>query len=217
MTDTRDNARRYLLGETSPEESEVLERAILRSDEAVETVAEVEEALLEDYLDRRMAPKVRRRFEAHYLASPAHRNRLEVVRRLRRRAAGNRGARRVLPYLALAAVVVIGIVAFLDRGGPVVLSIPAVAQRSDGRTPTLHLDSGSTPVEIRLERLGDLPGARPAFVRDLDGKEIWRGTAVPDGAAYSVAVPAGTLPPGDWILEIGDEPVQRAYFRVVSP
>jgi len=74
--------RRYLLGQSSDDEAAVVERDYLRHEEALEAMITAEDDLIEEFLADRLSHEDRRRFETHYLASPEHRARVEVVRRL---------------------------------------------------------------------------------------------------------------------------------------
>lgn len=97
-------ARRYLLGESSEEESAAVERQYFRSEAAVDALAAAEDELIEDYLGNRLDPRERALFERGYLASPHHRRRVEVIRSL---GSGERAVRsprrRALPWMAAAA------------------------------------------------------------------------------------------------------------------
>lgn len=78
--DTR--ARRYLLGQTSDDESSALESEYFADEGALDRVAGAEDALIDDYLAGVLSSEDRERFERHYLASPEHRERVEAVGRL---------------------------------------------------------------------------------------------------------------------------------------
>lgn len=75
-------ARRYLLGDTSEDDCSAIEREYFGDDAAMNQIAAAEEDLVEDYLAGRLAPDERRRFDRHYLMSPQHRRRVDVIRRL---------------------------------------------------------------------------------------------------------------------------------------
>lgn len=116
-------ARRYLLGEASESEKSALEQHCLEEADALDEVAAAEEELIEDYLENRLNPSARDRFERHYLAAPRHRVRVETVRNLVGLAANSappgwpdtprssmRAARigvRRLPLVAAAALVIV--------------------------------------------------------------------------------------------------------------
>jgi hypothetical protein len=80
-------SRRYLLGEASEEDCSAIEREYFVEEAAIDRIAAVEEDLVEDYIGDRLSPDERRRFERHYLVSPHHQRRLDLIRRLSAKAA----------------------------------------------------------------------------------------------------------------------------------
>lgn len=74
--------RRYLLGQASETDSAAIEQEYFAGEAAVDSVAAQEEALIEDYLSNRLNVEDRQQFETVYLASPAHRHRVAVMRAL---------------------------------------------------------------------------------------------------------------------------------------
>jgi len=127
--------RRYLLGRATDEEASAIEEAYFNDDEAVDRIALAEDEMIEEYLEGALAADDRERFERVYLASPRHRDRVELIRRLmaiasRAAPAGSAGAqpgapppsiassrRAILGALAAAAVVALAVAAFWARGG----------------------------------------------------------------------------------------------------
>ena len=107
--------RRYLLGRSSEDECAGIEREYLRDECSLERMLDVESELIEDYLADRLSGDERVSFDRHYLASPEHRRRLDVVRSLSAAASrsvqSSRQARTVsrswAPMLAVAAALVI--------------------------------------------------------------------------------------------------------------
>ena len=79
-------ARQYLLNATSDEESLAFERHYFEDQRTLEAIAAVEDDLIEEYLDGVLEAGDRARFERVYLVSPAHRNRVDTIRRLRQTA-----------------------------------------------------------------------------------------------------------------------------------
>ena len=80
--------RRYLLGDLDEAGAAALEDRYVADPALLENVRAAEDALIEAFLEGRLPPADRARFEAHYLASPVHRDRVAIARALRRRAAG---------------------------------------------------------------------------------------------------------------------------------
>ena len=74
--------RRYLLGDLPESETNELEAEVLRDDEKFEQMWELENRLVDDYVRDRLTPSDRARFERHYQASPIHRQRVAVARKL---------------------------------------------------------------------------------------------------------------------------------------
>ena len=108
MTDREDALRRYLLGSASEEESTAIERHYFTDSAALDGVSAAEESLIDDYLSERLAPEDRQAFEQHYLASPTHRARVDVARRLQAvtSTASNKVTWRPIQWAAAAALLV---------------------------------------------------------------------------------------------------------------
>jgi len=152
-----DAVRRYLLGAATEEEAAAIEIEYLRREPVLDRVAVIEEELIEDFLAGALPPADRDRFERVYLASAAHRRRVDIIRRLNSASASGAAAApsaragatwRVA--LALAATVVLAVSGFWW--------MRTVAGRRDsvdqrGRPPTSAARPGPQPA-------GD--GARPA-------------------------------------------------------
>lgn len=110
---------RYLLGELADVEAAALEREYFEHPDVFARVTEVETALVDDYVRNRLAPAVRQRFEAHYLADPRRRWRVEFAQTLQAKIDGTtsdvepRPARSwsFWPRLSLAAALAVLIVA----------------------------------------------------------------------------------------------------------
>jgi len=71
---------RYLLGELSEAERERVEEAYLSSRELQEQLLVVEDELVDDYAQDRLAATARAQFESHFLNSPARRERAGFAR-----------------------------------------------------------------------------------------------------------------------------------------
>jgi len=72
--------RRYILGTATEDECAVIERDYFERTDALDHVSEVEDDLIADYLSQRLTSDERDRFERHYLTTPGHRRRVEVMR-----------------------------------------------------------------------------------------------------------------------------------------
>lgn len=214
MSDRDLQARRYLLGNLTDAEMERLEHEYFVTPESLDLIEAAEERLIDEYLDNALSAEDRTRFDAHYLASPEHRERLETVRRLKAVAISGRRSRPIeVRTFALAAVVLIavaGLVWMIERERSTVPTAPAptarvaetppvvprvfamslspVTVRGAGDTPELVIPAGTDVVDLRLE--GETPGQAiatgRAVIRTVSGRDVWRG---------SIAS-AGTLAPG---------------------
>lgn len=85
-------SRRYLLGIASEEERAAIEREYFANGQQLDRIAWAEDELIEDYLDDRLSDDERDQFEREYLASPAHRARVDTIRRLSMRATASSGS-----------------------------------------------------------------------------------------------------------------------------
>jgi hypothetical protein len=115
--------RRYLLGDLDEAAAAALEDRYVADPALLEDVRAAEDALIEAFLDGRLRPAERERFEAHYLASPVHRDRVAIARALRQRAAiapqsSAAGGARLYGWMALAAAMVLASLWIVSSGGP---------------------------------------------------------------------------------------------------
>jgi hypothetical protein len=85
MNVERDNAalRRYVLGRSSADERDRIEREYFDDPEALQLVCAAEDDLIDDYLSNSLVDEERDHFEEYYLAAPQHRTRVGVARALR--------------------------------------------------------------------------------------------------------------------------------------
>ena len=222
--------RQYLLGETSEEEAQAVERAYFAKEETLDEVGAVESDLLEDYLAGRLTGASRARFQTHYLRTAEHRQRLAMARALRAEAQAPQRMRKVLYFfpLAAAAILVLTVLAViwalrlpgtspLPRATVLTLQVPLVAVRGEGDTPTAHLGTG--PGVQALDLLLEQGTATPPYallLRTVEGQEVWRGEAA---AAPTFRIPAVGLAAGDYVAELtsGDGSKQRYSLRVLRP
>jgi hypothetical protein len=72
--------RRYLLGELAEADQAALEQDLLIDSGKFDRVWAVEYELVDHYVRDEMSRASRERFEGHYLASPLHRERVEIAR-----------------------------------------------------------------------------------------------------------------------------------------
>jgi anti-sigma factor RsiW len=70
----------YLLGVLPPEQQEELEERYVSNDDLHTELEAVADGLIHDYLEGRLSREESTRLEAHFLASPKQRQRLEIMR-----------------------------------------------------------------------------------------------------------------------------------------
>ncbi len=75
--------REYLLGACTDEECAAIESEYFEHAPSLHELSEIEDDLIADYLEARLAAEELDRFERHYLASPRHRTRVAITRALR--------------------------------------------------------------------------------------------------------------------------------------
>ena len=113
--------RRYLLGDLDAAGAAALEDRYVADPALLEDVRAAEDALIAAFLEDRLRPADRDRFEAHYLASPVHRDRVAIARALRQRAAGppqtSAAGAGFYGWMAMAAAVVLASLWIVSRGG----------------------------------------------------------------------------------------------------
>src|SRR5215813_3671902 len=76
--------RRYLMGELPATEQVALETEYFGDRELYEQICELENDLIDDYVQGRMAPADREQFERHYLTIPEKHQQVEFARAMRR-------------------------------------------------------------------------------------------------------------------------------------
>ena len=208
-------ARRYLLGDTSEDEAAAVEQGYFRDADALDGIANEEEALIDAYLAGELDTGERARFEQHYLASPVHRRRVDATRMLRQVRSPRSAAASMRRWLAVAAVLCMAIgSAWLLSGRrspaprrdaieptvtqatpePVApalrvlaFSLPLINVRgADGAPPLI------VPAGIDVVRL-DLQGGRVAgpeldvVLQTVAGTDVWRGRAATESLPPGVA------------------------------
>jgi len=82
--DDTERLHRYLLGRLSAAEDDAVEAAYLAGDDAFRRLLAAEEELIDAYVAGALSEADRRRFEEHFLASPARRERVAFARALAR-------------------------------------------------------------------------------------------------------------------------------------
>jgi hypothetical protein len=79
LTITETSLLRYLLGELSETDQASVEEQFIIDSEVHSLLCEVENDLIADYIRGRLEPRERERFERHYMAIPANRQRVQVA------------------------------------------------------------------------------------------------------------------------------------------
>jgi len=139
-----DRLRGYLLGRADDTEASAIEREYFERDASGDRIADVEDALIEEYLEGAMTADDRGAFEQVYLASPRHRARVETIRQLKRVAAGTprtRDAMRGVQPLSAPIAWAIGAVALAAA-----IFLAIVVQRSNTPTEPPRKNAGTAAV-----------------------------------------------------------------------
>src|SRR5262245_13157523 len=163
--------RRYLLGLLDQDAVAALEARYFADSDLADEVREVELDLVDEYVAGEMAPADRARFDAHYLASPVHRNRVDTARALAARLApaapapvvdfqDARARRQATPayygWLALAAALVVASLWTLTRPD----QGPRQAQRQPAPMPAPS--PSPAPAPVAPEPSASVPAPVPA-------------------------------------------------------
>jgi hypothetical protein len=198
--------RRYLLGDLDEAAAAALEDRYVVDPALLEDVRAAEDALIEAFLDGRLRPAERARFEAHYLASPVHRDRVAVARRLRLWTEAPRVSAAggwFYGWMAAAAAVVLVSLWIVSRGGPppqqaVIPPTPPSRPEASAPTPV------PTPAPPLVPAPAPAPSVRTVLALTLSPITTRGGEQAP------LVRPAG---PVDLVLKLEGAPLatDRAY------
>jgi len=197
--------RRYLLGDLDAASAAALEDRYVNDPALLEDVRAAEDALIEAFLEGDLRPAERERFEAHYLASPVHRDRVAIARALRRRAAGpaqsSTAGASFYGWMAMAAALVLASLWIVSRGGS-----PPPQQAAVPETPR---SQPQTPEPAPAPAPAPPPGPAPSAARAILALTLSPITTRGGDQATHVR-PAG---PVDLVLRLEGTPAasDRAY------
>ncbi|HEU4509289.1 MAG TPA: CHAT domain-containing protein [Pyrinomonadaceae bacterium] len=79
-SETQRKIRSYLLGEGDEAEREAIERMILTDEELFEELLAVEDEVIDEYLNQKLSPEVRARFENYFLSTPERVEQVQFAR-----------------------------------------------------------------------------------------------------------------------------------------
>lgn len=195
-------ARRYLLGQASDEESAAVEREYFADERALDQIAAAEDALIEDYLAGALAAGERERFEGQYLASPEHRARVEIVKRLARATSSRWYGSATFLATAAALVLAVGAAVWMAMPGRQVMpappplavaaapenvpaapprvfavSLPAITVRGASESPPVVVPDDFDVLGLQLQASAN-PAANAdarAVIETVAGEEVWQG------------------------------------------
>lgn len=224
--DTR--ARRYLLGQATEEESSLVEREAFGDERALDRIAAAEDVLIEDYVAGMLSADERLRFERHYLASPEHRARVAIIRRLSGSASSPWYGSTTFLAVAAALLLAVGGGLWFAVQRTIPESAPAVAERREAPPPAPRVFAASLPAITVRGASDSLPVVVPhdfhmlglqlqtaahpeakatarAVIETVTGTEVWEGpltvTMAPNGAAVGrVDVPLARLRADDYVV-----------------
>src|SRR5256885_4672984 len=112
MTKKQDVLERYLLGEVTDDERAEIEQGYFADDALFDQLADVENDLVDSYVQDTLQPAERKRFEERFLASSSGIARVEFARALQRKIAARSGRKTIsLRQLAIAASIAIVVIA----------------------------------------------------------------------------------------------------------
>jgi hypothetical protein len=205
--------RRYLLGATSEDENAAVEVGYFKDADALNGIADEEDALIDAYLAGELDENERARFERHYLASPVHRRRVDAVRLLRQVPSSRSSASSMRRWLAVAAVLCAAVGSawlFVGRSSPAqrheaiaptaaqstpapvapaprvfAFSLPLVNVRGSENPPRLIVPPGIDVVRLDLEGSRSLALEQDVVLQTVAGTEVWRGRTA------TASLPAG--------------------------
>ena len=166
--------RRYALGALDDAESLQVEERLVTDPAAYDVLLSIADDLTEDYLDGALSAEDHHRFETHFLAIPEHRDRLDVVRALRAKAAASAPRRLSARTRGLATAAVIAVAVSGAVGSWLARST---------RDPVASTVASTPPAAVAPGPAAPEPAGGPAFP----------GPAAPPtlaGGAGAEAVPA---------------------------
>jgi hypothetical protein len=170
LTEPELRSVQYLLGRTPVEERSQIEERLFTDDAFAEELQATADDLIHAYLAGALTEDDRSRFETHFLASTAHRERLAFIRGLlsavQRVSVSTRPRWHPWAMAAAAALLALGVVLFParnDREEPPRQALsspepPIVASQPHPTTPKPSIP-GSGPTEIRVFRMPPTPGS----------------------------------------------------------
>jgi hypothetical protein len=176
-----DRIRRYLLGAIEGGERRELDETILRDDEFFESVREIEDDLIDDYVSGDLAGPERQSFETHFLVTADRRHRTELARALRRLGRDVAGPPTAepqkgwlsapwrwfpIPAVALAAALLVVAVLLIDgpsRRGDRALPVESTASPSAG-PDAASVRGPILAITLSPGRLRDMQGRSPRVV-----------------------------------------------------
>lgn len=233
--------RALLLDSLDDEARAALEARMFLEPGLDDAIAVAEDDLIADYVDGRLAPPERTRFERGYLAAAPHRARVEAVRLLRQRQQSLAPARRPWwPAVAAAAVLAVALGALLSRQPAAPSTADSAARPAPAPstpsaasplvatlvlTPPVTRGGGAVPTLVRAANVSTIRLEAP-FVRDAVSATIdtidtaiavTAGTHPLAPAGVSMDVEATRLPAGDYTITFVDSrgrPVARTAFRI---
>lgn len=224
--------RRYALGALDDAESLEVEERLVTDPAAYDVLLSVADDLIEDHLDGALSVEDRQRFETHFLAIPEHRDRLEVVRALRAKAAAAAPPRlsartRGLATAAVIAVAVSGAVGSWLARAPrprIASTVESAPAESVAPQPPVTPGPGSdpsSPAPTGPPTLAGGPVAAPPGLPDIPGPAdtpafpLRAGLTRSGGALPRVAVPAGAASIR-LRLETSDRPAAGTYRATIE-
>ena len=217
--------RRYLLGELDEETCAALEQEYFARRETFDRVWNAEHDLIDDYLDDRLTPDERARFERHYLATPDHQARLAIARELIAAAAASGAAEPTTSWRSSAGVflrwptvwqaVAVAALVLIAVGGAWTLrsrTVPRTTELAPSPSPIQNRAGGRAPEQSQ-------PGERPGEPVTAPRAPIVVAVSLPPISVRGAdEVAALIIPPGTdrVVLRLQSEPNGPALGRGIT-
>ena len=229
----------YLLGRLPGEDEEQFELRLLSDPEFGEEFDTIVDELTDDYLKNELPNDERKRVEKYFLSTTERQAKLEFATELLRRAESERGKKVTRPSLfeqiaafwrqqsfahvamtAAAIIVVVGVIYILtksDNQNYLALNLAiSAAERNEGAAAKRVKLPPNTGLKITLTIPEDARGAKNYVAKLVGGTDL--KIEEPTEKTVTVTIPAGTLTPGSYAIQLYKDTNQRIpgsyYFAV---
>lgn len=232
-----DTMRRYLLHDMTDEEEAVIEQRLLSDDAFFHELEVIREELVDEFVAQQLTAKERASFKEGFLASPAGKNHLVFARTLSQHVASRSGARSkswwtdrfnafwtnrtnlLKTAAAFGGIVLVASILLLSRPGSPqnyvthTLASSSITRGDQVEEKILKLeDQGLRAILLLPSPAASETKYRAQLLNDKGEVENSVGIAGSDAKSVTVEIPAKSLPPGRYVLqlyEIGSDATHR--------